>query len=176
MRRAALIALALLATLGGAGAATAMAATPRTSFYDVEDEVMCVSCGVPLEIAESPQADRERAEIRRLVAQGLTKDEVKDELVATYGRNVLALPEDNGFGLAAYLVPLALGAGMVALLLLLLPRWRRRRGAADDTFAGRAATAAGAPAGGATAAGAPAAALSDADTRRLDEDLARYDR
>jgi cytochrome c-type biogenesis protein CcmH/NrfF len=148
---------ALLALL--IAAAPAMAATPRTSFNDVEDEVMCVSCGVPLNIAESPQADRERVEVRRLIARGLTKDEVKDELVATYGRNVLAMPDDGGFGLAAYLVPIGIGAAIVALLAFLLPKWRRRQRAPGTAF-GRAA---------------PAPALSDADARRLDEDLARYD-
>jgi len=146
--------LALLIT-----AAPAIAATPRASFNDVEDEVMCVSCGVPLNIAESPQADRERVEIRRLIAQGLTKDQVKDELVATYGRNVLALPDKGGFGLAAYLVPLGIGAGIVALLVFLLPKWRRRQRATGAPFTQAA----------------PAPALSDADARRLDEDLARYD-
>jgi cytochrome c-type biogenesis protein CcmH len=165
VRRAVAAAVAVLALLAMANVAAA--ATPKTSFNDVEDEVMCVSCGVPLEIAESPQADRERAEIRRLVAQGLTKEQVKDELVATYGRNVLALPQNNGFGLAAYLVPIGIAAGMIGLLVLLLPRWRRR----ERTKPG-AAFAAGAGAGTPPTA---APALSDADARRLDEDLARYD-
>jgi cytochrome c-type biogenesis protein CcmH len=165
MRRA-LLTLALVAAALAAGMGTiATAATPQTSFNDVENEVMCVSCGVPLAIAESPQADRERAEIRRLIAQGKSKQQVKDELVATYGRNVLALPDDKGFGLAAYLVPLAIAAGIIALLVVLLPRWRRRRDGQDSGFTPAAAAAAGA--------GAPA--LSDAEARRLDEDLARYD-
>ena len=154
IRTALLTLLALLAL-----ASPTLAAEPKTTLPDVEDEVMCVSCNVPLNIAESPQADRERAEIRRLVAQGLTKDQVKDELVATYGRNVLALPDKGGFGLAAYLVPLGIGAGIVALLVFLLPKWRRRQRATGAPFAQAA----------------PAPALSDADARRLDEDLARYD-
>jgi cytochrome c-type biogenesis protein CcmH len=167
MRRALVILTLLAATVGPAATLTTTAATPRTSFYDVENEVMCVSCGVPLATAESPQADRERVEIRRLIAQGLTKQQVKDELVAIYGRNVLALPDNKGFGLAAYLVPIAIAAGIVALLLLLLPRWRRRRAAQGpgDGFLPATATAGGGP-----------PALSDADARRLDEDLARYDR
>jgi cytochrome c-type biogenesis protein CcmH len=163
-RRILTLALIAAALAAGTTAAATSAATPQTSFNDIENEVMCVSCGVPLAIAESPQADRERAEIRRLVAQGLTKQQVKDELVATYGRNVLALPENNGFGLAAYLVPIGIAAGIVALLVVLLPRWRRRR-REDGAFTPAAA-----------AAGAPVPALSDADAARLDEDLARYDR
>jgi cytochrome c-type biogenesis protein CcmH/NrfF len=158
VRRPALI-LALLAALAlsGAGATVAAAATPKTSLRAVESEVMCVSCGVPLAIAESPQADAERAEIRRLVAQGKTKAEIKDALVAQYGDRVLATPKDKGFGLAAYLVPIALVLAALVAGLLVVPKWRQKN---------RDAAARGADAG---------PRLSDADARRLEEDLARYE-
>src|SRR5687767_10902010 len=84
----------------------ALGQEPRTSLPDIEDEVMCVSCKVPLNIAESTQGNRQRALINDLVAQGLTKDQVKDELVEEYGTNVLAMPDDDGVGLAAYVVPI----------------------------------------------------------------------
>ncbi len=151
MRRA----LAVLAALMVALTATATAATPRTSVTDVEDEVMCVACGVPLDIAESPQATQERQYIRKLVAEGKTKDQIKDELVAEYGSRVLATPKDSGFGLAAYLVPIALVLIALAAGAYFVPKWRRKRG--DD---------------GPVAEGPR---LSDADARRLDEDLARYE-
>jgi cytochrome c-type biogenesis protein CcmH/NrfF len=80
MRRAVLALLLLLALAPGA----ALAAQPRASFNDVEDEVMCDTCNVPLNIAESARADQERAEIRRLIARGLTKQQILAELKATY--------------------------------------------------------------------------------------------
>jgi cytochrome c-type biogenesis protein CcmH len=148
--------IALLAALLLALAAPAApAATPRASFNDVEDEVMCDTCNVPLNIAESPRADQERQVIRRLIAQGLTKDQIKGELKARYGPGILATPSSSGFSLAVWVVPVAVVGAVAALGLLLVPRWRRGR-----------------------AAGAPAAApatLSATDARRLDEDLARYD-
>ena len=100
---------------------------PQTSLPDIEDEVMCVVCGVTLELAtEAPQAIQEREFIRDLIAEGLTKDEIKDRLVDEFGSEVLAIPEDSGFDLAAWLVPgvaivLAGGAIFVGLR-----RWRRR--------------------------------------------------
>ncbi len=133
----------------------AAAATPVTSMPDVEDEVMCTTCGVPLNIAESPQADRQRAFIRTQVDRGLTKDEVKAVLVAEYGPDVLAMPQDEGIGRAAYLVPIVIVLGGVALLAVLLPRWRRREPAA------------------APASGAGAVAVSDAELARLDRELRR---
>lgn len=152
-RIAALVALAMTLT----AATTATAATPRTSVTDVEDEVMCVACGVPLDIAESPQATQERGYIRQLVAQGKTKQEIKDELVAQYGDRVLALPKDDGFGLAAYLVPIAIVLIALAAGIFFVPKWRQKRNG---------------PNGDALDQGP---ALTDADARRLEEDLARYE-
>jgi cytochrome c-type biogenesis protein CcmH/NrfF len=154
--RALLLALTLaLLTLGAAG--PALGATPQTSVTDIEDEVMCVACGVPLDIAESPQATQERSYIRQLVAEGKSKDEIKAELVAQYGQRVLATPKDSGFGLAAYLVPIAIVLAALIAGAFFVPRWRvrnREPEATSDTALPH---------------------LSDEDARRLDADLARYD-
>ena len=152
--RAAVIALLAMLAL----APSALGAQPRASFNDVEDEVMCDTCNVPLNIAESDRADQERAAIRRLIARGLTKQQILAELKSTYGPGILAKPQDSGFSLAVWWVPVAVVACLVALLAILLPRWRRRgRDRGDDRARARAP------------------ALSAADERRLDEDLARYD-
>jgi hypothetical protein len=98
-RFAALLALAV--ALVAIAVAPAGAAEPRASLTDIEDEVMCPICGTPLNLAAAPQAERERAYIRRLIARGRTKDEIKDALVREYGPEVLATPESEGFDLAA---------------------------------------------------------------------------
>jgi len=162
MRRIALVlALAALATATATAATAQAAAAPqqRTSLNAVESEVMCVSCGVPLAIADSPQADAERREITEQVKQGKTKQQILDNLVDTYGDRVLASPKDKGFGLAAYLVPIVLVLLALAALAIYLPRWRRTRTDDED--------------GGALAPHGPA--LTDADSQRLAEDLARYE-
>ena len=87
---------------------------------------MCPVCGTTLELAsDSPQAIREREFIRGLIAEGQTKEQIKAALVAEFGDEVLALPDDEGFDLAAWLVPgLAIGAAAVAIFVG-LRRWRR---------------------------------------------------
>jgi cytochrome c-type biogenesis protein CcmH/NrfF len=145
----------LLVVVAGVLAATApaLAAATRTTLPQMEVQVMCVVCKTPLAVANGPQADRERSEIRRLIAQGKTEQQIKDALVAEYGARVLALPPSGGFNLAAYLIPIALFLGALGALAIALPRWRRRTQV---------------PA-------ASSAPLSAEDARRLDEDLARYD-
>src|SRR4051794_34950924 len=79
---------AVLLALGVLVAAPALAAAPRASLPDIEDEVMCPTCGVALNQAFSPQAERERNFIRAQIARGRTKAEIKDELVSEFGPRV----------------------------------------------------------------------------------------
>ncbi|HTA14774.1 MAG TPA: cytochrome c-type biogenesis protein CcmH [Solirubrobacteraceae bacterium] len=148
--------LALAAIVGALLCAQASAVTPRTSLPVIERQVMCVTCKIPLNVAESPQSDRERVFIRGLIAQGQTEAQIKRALVAQYGTAVLGLPSDKGFGLAAYLVPIAVVLALLALLVLLLPSWRRHARA-------QAAQASSAP------------ELSANAAARLDADLKRFD-
>ncbi|HEY6695966.1 MAG TPA: cytochrome c-type biogenesis protein CcmH [Solirubrobacteraceae bacterium] len=144
------ILLALVLILGLAGAAE-----PKASLPDIEDEVMCVECRTALNVSTAPVADQERAFIREKIADGLTKQQIKDALVDAYGPDVLAEPEPKGFDLSVWIVPallVALAAGGVALL---ARRWRR------------------APA---TAAAPAAPDLDPEDARRLDAELTAFDR
>jgi cytochrome c-type biogenesis protein CcmH len=135
-----------------------VAAAPRTSLPAIEREVMCVTCKIPLDVAQSPQADRERAFIQSLIDRGQTAAQIKRSLVAQYGPTALALPSTHGFDLAAYLVPLAAFLALLGTLALLLPRWRRHADARARTVPSESA-----------------ATLSSADAARLDADLARFD-
>jgi cytochrome c-type biogenesis protein CcmH len=152
MRRAAVLAILALALL--TAPATALAA-PQADLVDIEDEVMCVTCKIPLNVAEGPQPNRQREFIRGLIAQGKTKEQIKAALVTEYGPNVLALPEPDGFGLTAYAIPLALLALLGAGLAVLIALWRRRGPAAIEAD--------------------DAPLLNADDAHRLDEDLARYE-
>jgi cytochrome c-type biogenesis protein CcmH len=153
MRRLAVLCIALVGA--GLGATPSMAAEPRASLTDIEDEVMCPICGTPLNLAEAPQAERERAFIRRLIAEGRTKDEILDALVSEYGQEVLATPDSGGFDLAVWLVP----AGGVLLAALALGvgvrHWRHRPDDAEPDI--------------------PPDELDASESERLRSDLARYD-
>ena len=132
--------------------APAAAACPKTSLGDLEDEVMCPVCGTSLGLAtEAPQAQRERAFIQGLIDDCKSKDEIKAALVAEFGDEVLALPDDDGFEIAAYLIPLAILLGAGGAIAVGVRRWRRRPARMSEP---------GASAG---------------ESKRLDDDLARYD-
>jgi cytochrome c-type biogenesis protein CcmH len=136
--------------------AQADAAAQRASLLAIEHQVMCVTCKIPLNLAESPQASRERVFIRGLIAEGQTEAQIRNSLVGQYGPSVLALPSTKGFDLTVYIVPVAVVLALVALLALLLPSWRRHARAQ----AGRATS---------------VPELNAVDATRLDQDLKRFD-
>ncbi|HEU4735526.1 MAG TPA: cytochrome c-type biogenesis protein CcmH [Solirubrobacterales bacterium] len=140
-----------------APAAVAAAPAPQTTLNDVEDEVMCPICGTLLELADSPQARREKVFVAKLIAAGKSKAEIKDALVAQYGSAVLAQPKASGFDLSAYLVPII--AFLVAATAAAFSVLRWRRSAHGDE-----------PPGGAASVGPHGAAA-----ERLETDLSRYD-
>jgi len=127
------------------------------AFNRIEKKTMCIECNVPLNIAETAQADATRAQIRRLLDRDLSEEQVLDQLVADYGPNVLASPKPEGFNALAYLVPLAGLGALLALGAVLLPRWRRNRGAGEPPAGGQAGE-----------------EPTRAESERLDAELARY--
>jgi cytochrome c-type biogenesis protein CcmH/NrfF len=150
-RLALMVAVFLLAAPGTALAAAA--GCPKTSTSDIADEVMCLQCGVPLNVAEeAPSAKRQRAFIQQQVDQCKSKEEIKTALVAQFGENVLADPKEK----ATWLVPaIGFGLAIVALAFAAI-RWRGRRRLAG-------------------AAPASPAAAPTGDAARLQDDLDRYD-
>jgi cytochrome c-type biogenesis protein CcmH len=130
--RLATAALAVAALLLVLLATVAHAAAPRTSLEAVERELMCVTCGTPLNQSDALQANRERSEIERLIAQGKTKDQVIDGMVDVYGQDVLLNPPEDGLRAARWIFPAAGALIGLGILFLVVRRWRRRPGAPDD--------------------------------------------
>ena len=146
MRRAG---LALLVVLVAAAAALPAVAAGRPTVSDLEDEVVCPTCGTTLDMSTAPIADRMRAFIRARIAAGDSKQEIKDALVAQFGPTVLAEPPKRGFDLLAWLLPIAGLFSAAAIVGYATWRWSRR--SADDE------------------------PLDPEDERRLDDALARYE-
>jgi cytochrome c-type biogenesis protein CcmH len=146
------LALALAAALGlsaGAGAANA----PNPS--DLEAELVCPTCKTTLDQSDAPVARRMKAYIRERIAAGDSADEIKADLVAQFGRGVLAEPPKEGFDLLAWALPLAgvlLGGIFLGALAWTWSRGREPAGGPEDDRA-----------------------LDPELERRVDEELARYE-
>jgi cytochrome c-type biogenesis protein CcmH len=139
--------------LADAGPAVAAGSCPRTSEIAMESKVMCQVCGVPLAVASSLEADRERAFIRTLVNRCESVGQIEAAMVAQYGPGILATPGTHGFAIAAWVVPAcAILLAALGIAVVLRPV-RRRRGASESP---------------------DAPAPSPAEERRLDAALSAY--
>jgi cytochrome c-type biogenesis protein CcmH len=140
-------------------AAAAAASEKRPTLEELERELICPTCNTTLAMSQSPVADRMRAFIRERIAAGDTKAEIKEQLVAEFGEEVLAAPPKRGFNVLAWVVPLVGGGVGVIGLGVLARRWRRGRAEitpADPSANGRAPL--------------------DPDLeQRIDEELARFE-
>ena len=147
MRRAAIAAAAALAA-----APAAWGGEGRPTLTDLEDELMCPTCGTTLDQSDAPVARQMKMYIRARIAAGDSKDEIKQRLVDDFGEEVLAAPPKEGFNLLAWLLPLAGLAVAVPALGFAAWRWSRGR--------------------------EPPPAREELDTeleRRLDRELAQYE-
>ena len=106
-------------------AAPAQASEERPTRSELEAELMCPTCGTPLDQSNAPAAQRIKAFVDRRIAAGDTKSEIKEKLVAQFGTEVLAAPPKEGFNLLAWALPLGgvvLGAAAAAAAVW---RWKR---------------------------------------------------
>jgi cytochrome c-type biogenesis protein CcmH/NrfF len=150
-----LLALTMTAACAGSAVSTASAAS-RLDYSAVVSQFMCTTCHEPLELVSSPQAVAEKQTLRGLIDRGLTMPQIKSEMVAQYGVQVLGRPPASGFDLSVYIVPPAVFVAGLALLAYTLPKWRRRSRRAAET----------------ELSGAPP--LTPQDASRLDDELANF--
>jgi cytochrome c-type biogenesis protein CcmH len=88
---------------------------------DIENNLIAPCCWTqPISEHYSEVAEQMRQEVRTMVAQGKSRDEILDYYVAKYGERILATPRPKGINRLVYILPwaaLILGAwGLFVLL------------------------------------------------------------
>jgi cytochrome c-type biogenesis protein CcmH len=155
VRRFALVGVVLALVLVPA----ALASEQHPTLSELQHEVMCPVCGTTLDQSSSPAAKQIERAISQMISAGYTKSRIKRRLVADYGQAILAEPPKHGFGLLAWVLPLAGIVGGAGVVGVLAWRWSRARAASE-------------PASRWAPDGRP---LEPELERRLDEELARFD-
>jgi cytochrome c-type biogenesis protein CcmH len=105
---------------------SALASETHPTQSELEGELVCPTCHTTLDQSSAPIALRMKQFVRSRIAAGDTKSEIKDQLVAQFGKGVLAAPERKGFDLLAWLLPIAGLLAGGAVLTVLAWRWTRR--------------------------------------------------
>ena len=120
-----LVCLSLLAACALVAGAPGWAASPPNA-ADLEAELVCPVCETTLDQSNAPIAQRMKVVIRQRIAAGDTEEQIKDALVEQFGSEVLATPSKSGFGLLAWLIPLAALVGGAIAVGLAIRAWSRR--------------------------------------------------
>jgi len=153
VRRAA-AACALLVALAFAAAAPASEQHPTQG--ELESELVCPSCHVPLDESNSAVAQQMKTFIHQHIALGWTKSRIEGALAAQLGDGIYGVPRTSGFDLIAWVLPfgcIVLGAAAITAGAW---RWSRVRDTGRDDSA-------------------QSPALDPEGERRVDEELARFD-
>jgi cytochrome c-type biogenesis protein CcmH len=151
-------AVAVVAALALAAGNTALASEQHPTQGELEAELVCPTCHVPLDESNSPIAQQMKAFIRTHIAAGWTKSRIEGALAAQLGDGIYGVPRTHGFDLIAWVLPLggialgAVGLGAGAWY------WSRARTDASNSLLQ-----------------ATGGDLDPELERRLDEELARFD-
>jgi cytochrome c-type biogenesis protein CcmH len=105
---------------------SALASEQHPTQAELEGELVCPTCHTTLDQSSAPIALRMKGFVRTRIAAGDTKSEIKEQLVAQFGKGVLAAPERKGFDLLAWVLPIAGLLAGAAVLTVLAWRWTRR--------------------------------------------------
>ncbi len=115
-----------------AAAIVIRAQTPNTSVAlereatEIEAMLIAPCCfSQQVSVHKSPAADEAKADIRRRLAAGETRQQILDAYVAQHGKHVLAEPPAEGFDIALYVTPFVLLAGSLGLLAFIAKRITR---------------------------------------------------
>ena len=87
----------------------------------VAAQLYCPVCeNIPLDVCDSPACADWREEIRTMLAEGYSEDEITAAFAARYGRRVLASPDARGIDVLVWaLPPVGVIAGAIVLALAL---------------------------------------------------------
>jgi len=145
----------LLAVVALVLAAPALGSNSHPTQSELETELVCPVCHETLDESTAPIAQAMKAEIRKRIAQGWTKQQILDEMVANFGPGVLSTPATHGFDLIAWVLPI--GGALIGALALAGGAWYWSRGRPRPEP------------------GSAEPALDPEVERRIDEELARFD-
>ena len=97
-------------------------------FQNLGHRLMC-TCGCAQLLGECNHvgcqaSGKENAELKTLIAENLSDDQILSTFAAKYGKTVRAAPSTHGFDLVAWIAPFGFIAAATLGTILLIRRWR----------------------------------------------------
>lgn len=83
------------------------------------------SCTSLYDCATGPLARSAKDDIVEMLEKGMSKEEILDYFVETYGEEILIEPKKEGFNIAAYAVPVVIMIGATGLVVVAIRFWSK---------------------------------------------------
>ena len=94
---------------------------------EIESELKCPVCrSQSVRTSRSFMAEDMSRQVRRMVAEGNSKEEIREYFVSRYGDYIILAPRKEGFAWTVWLLPFALVLGGAATIFALTRRWKSR--------------------------------------------------
>ena len=94
---------------------------------EIESELKCPVCrSQSVRTSRSFMAEDMSRQVRRMVAEGKSKEEIREYFVSRYGDYIVLAPRKEGFAWTVWLLPFALVLGGAATIFALTRRWKSR--------------------------------------------------
>ncbi|HEY7471094.1 MAG TPA: cytochrome c-type biogenesis protein [Gemmatimonadota bacterium] len=94
---------------------------------EIESMLKCPVCrSQSVRTSRSFMAEDMSRRVREMVAEGKSKEEIRDYFVARYGDYIVLAPRKEGFAWTVWLLPFALVAGGAATIVVVTRRWKGR--------------------------------------------------
>ncbi len=128
--RVTIFALLFSLVLSGVGiaAVAAQASTPTDDEVNaIAKQLYCPVCeNTPLDVCPTQACHEWREEIRKLLAEGKSEEQIKQYFVDYYGARVLAEPPRQGFNWLVYVVPPVIIVAGIFVLFRALRSWSQQ--------------------------------------------------
>lgn len=94
--------------------------------HQLASELMCPVCdGQTIDGSNAQISQDMRAKVDELLIAGNTNSEIKDYFVVRYGEEILAAPSRSGFNMLAWIAPIVIVVGALAIALWTIRNMRR---------------------------------------------------
>jgi cytochrome c-type biogenesis protein CcmH len=94
---------------------------------EIESELKCPVCrSQSVRTSRSFMAEDMSRQVRKMVAEGKSKEEIREYFVSRYGDYIILAPRKEGFAWTVWLLPFALVLGGAATIFALTKRWKSR--------------------------------------------------
>lgn len=93
---------------------------------EVASGMFCPICeNEPLDTCRASTCQMWRGEIRDMLVEGMTEDEIIDDFIDRFGQRVVGVPEDDGLRLLSFIAPIVVAILALIVGVMTFSRWQQ---------------------------------------------------